>query len=213
MLHASFEPGAKVLRLTFSGSLTTDDVDAIDPLIARVMVERNCVHQGVRTLYDMRALEALAVPSSRFAERAGLPPIGKLTRVVVAPPWANGGDFGRSYRDAQAVYSHSQPTIVPTLLDAYRLLSVVDPDFQLLGRRSIAADADERSGCIVHITRRGAAADLFGWEIIRTADGHEVARSARTFPTRVEALADSATAASSLVFDLDPDPRDYRHRA
>ena len=44
----------------------------------------------------------------------------------------------------------------------------------------------------VRITRRGTASEPFGWEIVRKADASAVARSSRIFPTRTEALADSA---------------------
>lgn len=199
MFHAFFEPTAEVLRFNFSGSLTTNDIEAIDPLLVRIMVERNCAGRGVRTLYDMSALAMLAVASSRFAERAGLAPIGKLTRVVVAPPWASDSNFGRSYRDAHALYSHSQPTIVPALLDAYRLLSLVDPYFESLDLGSIAEDPVGRGGYTVRVTRGEAAADSFGWQIIRNSDGYEAARSSGTFSTRREALADSAKAAAPLA--------------
>jgi hypothetical protein len=38
---------------------------------------------------------------------------------------------------------------------------------------------------------------LFGWEILRIADAHVVARSSTAFSTRFEALADSVQAAAS----------------
>lgn len=144
MLHPSFEPTANVVRLTFSGSLTIDDVDAIDPLISSVMVEHSSANQGVRMLYDMSAVEALSVPSSRFAQRAGQASVGKLIRVVVAPAWATSENFGSSYRTAQSLYAHAQPIIVPTLLHGYRLLSLEDPDFQPLSQRSSSAEGDAR---------------------------------------------------------------------
>ena len=198
MLRATFEPVGEILRLTFSGVLTTADVDAIDPLIVGVMLERGCAELGIRTIYDMRLLERIAVPSSRFAERARLAPIGKLMRVVVAPPWANGSNFGSTYRNAQALYSHAQPTIVPTLLESYRLLSLADPQVAPFGQEDFAESAVESGGYIVRITRHEAVTDSFGWEIVRKSDRLELARSVRTFSTRLDALADSAKAAASL---------------
>ena len=44
----------------------------------------------------------------------------------------------------------------------------------------------------------------FAWVIVRKTDGHEVARSSQTFPTRADALKDSARTAASLAFDADP---------
>jgi hypothetical protein len=54
----------------------------------------------------------------------------------------------------------------------------------------------------VRVTRSEAACERFGWEIVRKADGHAVARSSWTFSTRFEALADSVRAAASLAFDV-----------
>jgi len=52
---------------------------------------------------------------------------------------------------------------------------------------------------LVRITRRGPSTALFGWEIIRQDDSLEIARSAKTFSTRAEALADSVRAAAPLA--------------
>jgi hypothetical protein len=60
----------------------------------------------------------------------------------------------------------------------------------------------------VRVIRCGVTSELFGWEIVRKADGHEVARSSRTFCSRIEALADSARVAASLAFDVDREPLD-----
>jgi hypothetical protein len=49
----------------------------------------------------------------------------------------------------------------------------------------------------VCVTRCGTASALFGWEILRIADAHVVARSSTAFSTRFEALADSVQAAAS----------------
>src|ERR1044072_5749523 len=52
---------------------------------------------------------------------------------------------------------------------------------------------------LLRITRRGPSAAPFGWQIIRQKDSIEIARSAKTFPTRTEALADSVRAAAPLA--------------
>jgi hypothetical protein len=54
---------------------------------------------------------------------------------------------------------------------------------------------------LVRITRRGPPTAPFGWEIIRQNDSIEIARSAKTFPTRAEALADSVRAAAPLALE------------
>jgi len=54
---------------------------------------------------------------------------------------------------------------------------------------------------VLRITRGGPSTAPFGWQIIRQQDKIEVARSGKTFPTRVEALADSARAAAPLALE------------
>jgi hypothetical protein len=71
--------------------------------------------------------------------------------------------------------------------------------------RPVQNEMTEKSwGYAVRVTRRGTAVNPFGWEILQKADGWEVARSARTFRTRTEALADSVRTAAAMAFDVDP---------
>ena len=200
----SYDQVHNVLRLDFEGPFTTADLDGIDPAIIGLLKEQN--RSEVRVLYDMTHIEALAVPQLRFAQRARLAPIGKSMRVVVAPPWASHG-FGKSYRDAQQFSAHSQPLIVRRLLEAYRVLALVDPKFQPRTGPSTTdmvplSYRDEGQRYIVRISRRGSLTEPFGWEICREADSVEMHRSTRTFSTRVEALLDSARTAAALDLDV-----------
>ena len=52
---------------------------------------------------------------------------------------------------------------------------------------------------LVRITRRGPEAEAFGWHICHIDDSDVIQRSAKTFPTRVEALLDSVRVAASLA--------------
>jgi len=52
---------------------------------------------------------------------------------------------------------------------------------------------------VLRITRGGPSTAPFGWQIIRQQDAVEIARSTKTFSTRVEALADSARTAAPLA--------------
>lgn len=61
---------------------------------------------------------------------------------------------------------------------------------------------------LLRVTHSGPSSAPFGWIIVRQQDSREMARSERTFPTRVEALADSARVAASLALegDIGSDP-------
>ena len=54
---------------------------------------------------------------------------------------------------------------------------------------------------LLRITRNGPSTEPFGWQIIRQQDSVEIARSAKTFTTRIEALADSARVAAPLALE------------
>jgi hypothetical protein len=129
MVSLSFERVHRVLGLTFSGVFMAEDLEAIDPALLRVLGAANHEGRQVRGLFDMTGVEALAVPQSRFAERASKPAIGDMMRVVVAPPWA-GAEFGQSYRQAQSVRQHKQPIIVGSLAEAYTVLAITGARFE-----------------------------------------------------------------------------------
>jgi hypothetical protein len=132
MLSLSFERFHRVLCFTFSGLFTSDDLDSIDPTLVRALAGLDHGRGNVRCLFDMTQVEALAVSQARFRERAAKPAIGGLTRVVVAPPWA-GGDFGQSYREAQAIWPHTQPIVVSNLNEAFTRLEIGEADFGPIG--------------------------------------------------------------------------------
>ena len=54
---------------------------------------------------------------------------------------------------------------------------------------------------LLRIVRGGPKAAPFGWQIIRQQDSIEIASSAKTFATRMEALADSVRVAAPLALD------------
>ena len=123
-----FEPHHRILRLKFGAVLTREHLAATDRVLIGFLGGQNDT-TGIRGLYDMRDVQVLAVPQRRFADRASRSAIGDMMRIVVAPPWA-GDDFGQSYRHAQTKWSHAQPIIVGTLVEAYALLGVVTPRFE-----------------------------------------------------------------------------------
>lgn len=125
----SFERTHGVLRLDFAGVFTSEHLDRIDPALIAFLGKEGGRHEDVRSLYDLSKVTVLAVPQSRFAERARQPSIGNLPRIVVAPRDA-GEEFGQSYRREKQFSRHEQPIIVATLADAYELLGLSGPRFQ-----------------------------------------------------------------------------------
>jgi CheY-like chemotaxis protein len=125
MLSFSYDRVHRVVRLDFADLFTSEDLNSIDPLLIELL-GRESQPETIRVLYNMTAVKALAVSQPLFAQRAARPAIGDVERVVAAPPWATIANFGSSYRAAQSLFRHPQPTIVPTLADAVGMLSLVN---------------------------------------------------------------------------------------
>ena len=125
----AFARAHRVVRLAFDPVVTRDDLESMDRELVAFLSAEAGDGPAIRGLYDMTAVQALAAPQPYFAWRAGLPAIGGMLRVVIAPPWA-GEEFGRSYRDARALWAHDQPRIVGSAAEAHALLDIVDPVFE-----------------------------------------------------------------------------------
>lgn len=128
-MTVSFERTHRVLRLCFVDLLTVEDIDAIDPAIVEFLGGPGRDQGLVRLFYDMARLKALAAPSSHFADRARLRPVGGLHRVFLAPRRGI-PEFGRSYREEALRSGTPQPLIVYSRDEAYRLLGMTRPRFE-----------------------------------------------------------------------------------
>jgi hypothetical protein len=73
-------------------------------------------------------------------------------------------------------------------------------DFDILVGMSRGVIMYESDGYLIRVTSPKEAAGLFIWELCRGDGGPVVERSPKTFPTRIEALFDSARNASALEF-------------
>jgi hypothetical protein len=130
MFTLLFDRASEVLFARFTGVFTTDDFGQLDgALIHFLSGEGQPFADRVRGIYDLSAVEAIAVPQSRAAEQASRPPIVRGLRVVVAPRNA-GDDFGHTYRRYQRMAADSEPVIVATLAEAYTLLGIENPNFE-----------------------------------------------------------------------------------
>ena len=112
-----------------TGVLSSEDLDAHDLTVLLFLAGLMAGEQPVRGLYDFSAVEALAVPISRINQRGQRPAIIEGQRVVVAPPGAAGAEWAALLAEQRRTAGLSQPTIVATLEDAYRLLGIDNPQF------------------------------------------------------------------------------------
>ena len=191
MLSFSYDRVHKVVRLVFADLFTSEDLNSIDPILIELL-GRESQPETIRVLYDMTAVKALAVSQPRFAQRAARPAIGDVPRVVAAPPWATIANFGSSYRAAQSLFRHPQPTIVPTLADAVGMLSLVNFRPRLVDDASIATGLVATRPRILLIEDEALLANLFE-EILNDA-GFDVVAIGAT-------LEDALSLAGSLPLD------------
>ncbi|MEI6203417.1 MAG: hypothetical protein WCP68_15825 [Enhydrobacter sp.] len=131
MISLYYERRHNVVMTKISGVLSSEDLDAHDLSVLLFLAGLMAGERPVRGLYDFSEVVALAVPVSRINQRGQRPAIIEGQRVVVAPPGAAGAEWAARLAEQRRAAGHSQPTIVATLEEAYRLLDLDNPQFDL----------------------------------------------------------------------------------
>jgi hypothetical protein len=126
VLDLLYERRHNVVLTRVSGVLSSEDIAEHDRALLNFLAGK----KGVRGLYDFSSIDALAVPISKINQRGQRPAMIDGMRVVVAPPGAVGFDFAARLIDQLRAAGHREPLIVETLVDAYRLLELDDPQFE-----------------------------------------------------------------------------------
>jgi hypothetical protein len=126
MLTLFYERRHNVVMTRVTGVLSSEDIGEHDRALLNFLAGK----EGVRGLYDFSPIDAIAVPISKINQRSQRPAIIDGMRVVVAPPGAAGLDFARRIADQLRAAGHREPLIVGTLEEAYRLLDLVNPQFE-----------------------------------------------------------------------------------
>jgi len=126
-----FERRHRVLMAEVSGIFSSHDLAELDAAVIRFLSRDGVGDDEVHGLYDFSAVTAFAVPGSRVAERGQLPPILRGRRVLVAPP-DSGEGFAAEYRAHQRSVANSEPVVAPSRAEAYRVLALEAPLFELV---------------------------------------------------------------------------------
>lgn len=113
-----------MLLVRLTGLFSSQDIEAHDRVVLSFVAREG----EVRAIYDMSAVEAVAVPASKAMQRGQAPAIIE-TRVVVMPPAAS-ADFVHIMREQQRLAGHREPIPVATLEEAYLALGMTDPHFE-----------------------------------------------------------------------------------
>ena len=119
MLSLSYERRHQVVMVRVTGVLSSEDIEIHD----RVMLHFLAGKDGVRAIYDLGKVEALAIPVSKIAQRGQRPAIVTGRRVMVASR-QGGEEFARIIASEQRAAGLAEATIVPTLGEAYQLLGL-----------------------------------------------------------------------------------------
>lgn len=112
-----------------TGVLSSEDLDAHDLSVLLFLAGLMAGDKPVRGLYDFSAVEALAVPLSRIAQRGQRPAIIEGQRVVVAPPGAAGAEWVAQLAEQRRAAGLRLATVVTTLAEAYEALGLENPQF------------------------------------------------------------------------------------
>jgi len=126
MFALFFERHRRVLMVRVTGVLSSEDIETHDRVVLRFLAGKS----DVRAIYDLSGVEALAVPTSKIAQRGQRPAIVTGRRVVVASDQGS-GEFARIIAEEQREANLPEPAIVATLAEAYALLGLgADPAFE-----------------------------------------------------------------------------------
>jgi len=130
MIEVALERRHRILFSRFLGLFTSDDIEALDNVVKRVVQESG----PIAGLIDWSGIETIAVPPWRLVQRGRAPQISPgERRVMVAPPDGPIHEMVRAYADQQRDYGNTAPVVVCSLDEAYAVLAITDPVFEPVG--------------------------------------------------------------------------------
>src|SRR5205085_7077617 len=105
---------------------SSDDIAGLDAAVPRFVSREG----PVRGILDFTDASALAVSNSRLAARGQQPSIVETLLFVAPQPEFN--NLSRAFGQHQRIAGNAEPKVVGTLEEAYAILGVVDPQFELV---------------------------------------------------------------------------------
>jgi hypothetical protein len=120
MFALAHERRHKVLLVTLSGVLTSEDLAAMDAALLSAVGR----HRVSALLFDLTGTTAVAVPRSKLAQRAQQPPLDPAIKRVVAAPAGELYEIVRAIGEQQIMFGISEPVIVHSLEEASAALGL-----------------------------------------------------------------------------------------
>ena len=126
MFTLAFERTHRVLLARFAGIISSEDIEALD----RAAIGFVAREGSVRGLLDFSGVEAVAAPQTFFAARERPLQFALGQERVIVAPHLQAYELARAFASQQRDFDNIEPRVVPSLWDAYRLLSLDRPNFQ-----------------------------------------------------------------------------------
>jgi hypothetical protein len=130
MVTLVFEDRCRILLARFSGIHVPEDISELDWAISKTIAWEGAI-QGL--LLDYTVVEAVAVPETFIAQWARLPQISPDYERVMVVPAPEPYRLARTYSTLQCEFGIKQPRVALSLLEAYELLNLEQPNFRPIG--------------------------------------------------------------------------------
>ena len=126
MLTLLLHRPAMILMTRFLGMFVSEDIATIDAFVPRFVQSEG----PVRGILDFTQVTVVAVPLTKFVERARKPElVPGRQRIIVAPNPTMFG-LGRMFQNYQELSGNTGPRVVHSLDEAYAAMGVIGQDFE-----------------------------------------------------------------------------------
>lgn len=129
MARLLFEPERKVMLTEYSGTLTLAELAQGDAQVARFMARRSEVVPGI---LDFSRVDRIDITSEQVSGRGQQPQMRRGQRRIVVATTPEGYGLGRMFAAFQMVQGNAEPEIVRSLQEAFSLLDLQDPHFEVV---------------------------------------------------------------------------------
>ncbi|MDP1963880.1 MAG: hypothetical protein Q8K93_16945 [Reyranella sp.] len=122
---------AMILMARFHGMFVSEDIAALDAFVPRFVQSEG----PVRGIFDFTDVAVVAVPMTRFVERARRPEqVPGTKRIIVAPDPLMFG-MAHKFQSHQELSGNTAPQVVRSLEEAYAAMEVTGQNFEPIDHR------------------------------------------------------------------------------
>ena len=125
----AFERTHNILLVQFSGSMNQEGLNCLDSSVV-AFVKKQGPTRGF--VIDCSGVEHFDVPTGEFVRRGQRASVVSNQQRVYVMPREDMYGLGRMFGSYQRIVGHHEPIIVKTLLEAFSVLNLADPDFEPL---------------------------------------------------------------------------------